>query len=115
MRAGCVRHACVQAEHQACNCLGQQGGSTLLFVLYWGSERCECSCVLCSLHVFDVSRQRAKSDLKPLHMHSHSMEGFAVDWSSVKAGRLATGDCNKKIHVWEPQVRGCGGRWCWVC
>ncbi len=55
---------------------------------------CVCAC-----------RQKAKSDLKPLHMHSHSTEGYAMDWSSVRAGRLATGDCNKKIHVWEPQVR----------
>ena len=27
-----------------------------------------------------------------------------MDWSPVRTGRLATGDCNKKIHVWEPQV-----------
>ena len=27
-----------------------------------------------------------------------------MDWSSVKAGRLATGDCRKNIYVWEPQV-----------
>lgn len=49
-----------------------------------------------------------RMDLKPLHSHSHAMEGFAMDWSPVKAGRLATGDCRKSIHVWEPQE---GGRW----
>ncbi|KAG1679165.1 hypothetical protein FOA52_000521 [Chlamydomonas sp. UWO 241] len=53
-------------------------------------------------------KAKAKVDLKPLQMHAHSTEGYAMDWSSVKAGRFASGDCNKKIHVWEPQD---GGRW----
>lgn len=32
----------------------------------------------------------------------HKEEGFALDWSSVKAGRLATGDCAGSIHIWAP-------------
>ena len=48
---------------------------------------------------------RNRRDLKPLATHSHSAEGFALDWSRVVAGRLATGDCRKAVHVWEPQVR----------
>ncbi len=44
-------------------------------------------------------------ELKPLFSHSHAMEGYSMDWSPMKAGRLASGDCSKKIHVWEPQVR----------
>ena len=32
----------------------------------------------------------------------HHQEGFAMDWSQVSKGYMATGDCNKKIHVWKP-------------
>jgi hypothetical protein len=51
---------------------------------------------------------RCRMDLKPLASHGHAMEGFAMDWSAVKAGRLATGDCKKNVYVWEPSE---GGRW----
>lgn len=32
----------------------------------------------------------------------HKCEGYAMDWSKVKEGYFATGDCAGKIHVWEP-------------
>eukprot|EP00878_Enallax_costatus_P033373 GHUV01036797.1.p1 GENE.GHUV01036797.1~~GHUV01036797.1.p1 ORF type:complete len:463 (+),score=125.34 GHUV01036797.1:104-1492(+) len=54
------------------------------------------------------SKASNKVQVNPLQVHSHSTEGFAVDWSRAKAGRLATGDCKKHIHVWEPQE---AGRW----
>ena len=41
-------------------------------------------------------------------VHSHSSEGYALDWSPVAPGRLASGDCRGKIHIWDPTP---AGRW----
>lgn len=41
-------------------------------------------------------------------VHAHSSEGFALDWSPAVEGRLVSGDCRAKIHVWDPQQ---GGKW----
>lgn len=49
-----------------------------------------------------------KIQLNPLASHTHSMEGFALGWSPAKAGRLASGDCKRHLHVWEPSE---GGGW----
>jgi len=38
----------------------------------------------------------------------HQQEGFALDWSNTDSGVLASGDCNKNIHVWKPKE---GGTW----
>lgn len=42
------------------------------------------------------------------HVHTHSAEGYALDWSRVVAGRLLSGDCRSRIHAWEPAP---GGKW----
>lgn len=36
----------------------------------------------------------------------HQQEGFALDWSPIAPGLLATGDCRRDIHVWQPHESG---------
>lgn len=36
----------------------------------------------------------------------HSNEGYAMNWSKVDEGHLATGDCDGNIHLWTP-AEGC--------
>jgi ribosome assembly protein RRB1 len=39
---------------------------------------------------------------EPFFVYSgHSSEGYAIDWSRVTPGRLATADCDGNIHVWN--------------
>jgi len=53
----------------------------------------------------DGSRQESS----PLQTFTgHSGEGYALDWSQSDTGLLASGDCNKNIHVWRP---GDNGQW----
>jgi ribosome assembly protein RRB1 len=67
------------------------------------------------VHVWDLSvqlaslnskgggrQQVAESSQKPLHTFAgHADEGFALGFSSVVQGRLASGDCTGKIHLWQ--------------
>jgi ribosome assembly protein RRB1 len=44
---------------------------------------------------------------KPYFSYSkHETEGYAIDWSLVNQGQLATGDCNGSIHLWTPRPDG---------
>jgi ribosome assembly protein RRB1 len=67
------------------------------------------------VHIFDlttpvqaVADQRSiktytaqKIEPKPIFTFGgHLIEGFAMDWSRVRSGSLATGDCKKNIHIW---------------
>ena len=55
----------------------------------------------------DAKAQRGKRlPQRPRHMHAHSTEGYALDWSAVAEGRLASGDCRRGIHVWDPTSSG---------
>ena len=67
----------------------------------------------CHVHIYDFSQTlssmmnntvRSAAPSKPLFSFAgHREEGFALDWSLVTSGRLATGDCAGKIHLWNPQ------------
>lgn len=45
--------------------------------------------------------------VKSLYTFSgHQQEGYAIDWSLISPGLLATGDCRRDIHVWQPHESG---------
>lgn len=44
---------------------------------------------------------------KPVYVfRGHRSEGYGIDWSPTEPGVLATGDCNKDIHIWKPTDDG---------
>jgi len=52
----------------------------------------------------DVRADRNSTNLRTpsvLFTHRHSTEGFALDWSPLKQGRLASGDCGSNLMIWE--------------
>lgn len=68
------------------------------------------------VHIYDLTTQnQAVSDQKSINTYTaqkvmpkpiytfggHLTEGYALDWSKLKPGGLASGDCKKNIHVWN--------------
>lgn len=73
-------------------------------------------------HIFDVNAAlkgmmqgagpRPSPPSGPVYTFSgHKEEGYAIDWSPVQAGRLATGDCAGAIHVWNPTAAAGTASW----
>ncbi|CAH0547131.1 unnamed protein product [Brassicogethes aeneus] len=49
------------------------------------------------------TKENKSNTVTPLYTFSgHQKEGFAIDWSRTSVGVLATGDCNRDIHIWKP-------------
>lgn len=47
--------------------------------------------------------------VKPAYtFNGHQQEGYGIDWSPIAPGVLATGDCRRDIHIWQPVE---GGVW----
>lgn len=67
-------------------------------------------------HIYDISATfqsmlakgpRVPAPTKPLFtFKGHREEGFAIDWSPVTSGRLATGDCAGAINIWNSTESG---------
>lgn len=56
-----------------------------------------------------AARAKEPKEVKALFSFGgHMSEGFALDFSKVTAGRLATGDCDHKIYTWSASL---DGRW----
>merc|ERR1712025_1130794 len=65
------------------------------------------------VHLWDCSKQLlqldkpSRTEVPPMTAFftftGHPEEGFAMDWSTVSAGSLITGDCTKHIYLWKLQ------------
>jgi ribosome assembly protein RRB1 len=50
-----------------------------------------------------ISGNRVAPQSPAYTYNGHTQEGYAIDWSKVTTGRLATGDCNGDIIIWNIQ------------
>lgn len=48
-----------------------------------------------------ATRERVQRP-QSLHAYQHRDEGFAMAWSPISSGRLATGDNKAGLYLWEP-------------
>lgn len=57
--------------------------------------------------MLDKMTKSSTANMKPvLTFNKHRSEGYALDWSPATAGRLATGDCQGVIQVWNVENGG---------
>ncbi|XP_015593969.1 glutamate-rich WD repeat-containing protein 1 [Cephus cinctus] len=50
--------------------------------------------------------------VKPLYtFKGHLSEGYAIDWSPVEPGTLASGDCKGNIHIWRNTDSASSASW----
>ncbi len=49
---------------------------------------------------------KAPSETPFFSFDGHTQEGFAMDWSPAHTGRFVTGDCDRFIHLYEPNQDG---------
>lgn len=52
-------------------------------------------------HIHDDQSTTNSVSLDPVFSHKHGSEGFALDWSRVKQGLLASGTVDKFIKEWS--------------
>ena len=61
-----------------------------------------------------IGKKKKKKNVKKkklggtkLFSHKHANEGFAIEWSPLSFGRLATGSCDAKLFVYQPADETC--------
>lgn len=59
------------------------------------------------VHVFDLGKEEKEIGGPEAVLRGHEMEGYGVDWSTVKEGWLISGGYDSKICFWD--VGGSGG------
>jgi ribosome assembly protein RRB1 len=108
-----------QMEHQS---VRHEGTVNRLKLMPQSAHVCATWADTAKVHVYDLSAPlatlaspgtggaaAAAGGGGPAYTYSgHRDEGYALDWSAVRPGVLATGDCASRIHVWAPSE---GGSW----
>ncbi|CAK5077679.1 unnamed protein product [Meloidogyne enterolobii] len=61
-----------------------------------------------NISLSESTKSIALKNEKPLFSKEYSAEGFALAWSSLQTGSLATGDHHRKIFLWKMTE---GGKW----
>lgn len=102
---GCVnRIRATEIENQSFAATWSETGKVFIFNI---SEQLKAVEDPEALKLYDSTSQ--SSLVKPVFVfRGHRAEGYGIDWCQTEPGVLATGDCNKDIHIWKPME---GGTW----